>query len=167
MSEETNAEKFERLSTARSEKVLQAMVILQKCANPRDYDYTPQEAAQLIGSLQSQLDEMAEAFGVDPDAEPVPSDEDLDASEDGDEEVIQTTVMPTPTSPERAEHLVDLNKLRDQVRYVDGQLMRVGPGDMSQLDVHHAGPRLGLALEAAMDGDSRTCVSLLSDVLRT
>ncbi|MCW3783002.1 hypothetical protein [Defluviimonas salinarum] len=152
MTEETKAEKFVRLRDSRLPKILEAIGILGNLSSKKNYDYTEAEARDVIAALREKVDEVAAAFGVAADAPAAP------------QAPFAAAEAPAADLPA---HLVDLTKLRKSIREVDGRLLRVDPDSWTDLDLIHVGPKLGLALEASMEGDSKVAVAMLLEVLAT
>lgn len=157
--EETKAEKFIRLRDLRLAKVLDGLRILSNITNPRDYDYTPEQAQEVIDQLQERVDALAADFGLPPrstTAEASHSDSDPDASDDQPEEIEAEAAPSAPVDPKAP---------KSRITELDGKKLKVEPGAWTNMDLYHAGPRLGLAMEAVMDGDKKTALEHLKQVL--
>lgn len=59
---ETPHEKFIRIVTPRTQRVLESLRILGNCANPQIYEYTQQEVDKIIKSIKSAIEEVKRKF---------------------------------------------------------------------------------------------------------
>ena len=67
---ESKADKFKRIANSRLLKARDAIRTLRKCANTRDYDYTPEQAAKVIAILNDEvtyLESLFESGSDEPD----------------------------------------------------------------------------------------------------
>ena len=60
--EETKAQKFTRLATSRTNKALDAISNIRGLTNTTNYEYTPDQAAKIMGALEAEMTKLAEAF---------------------------------------------------------------------------------------------------------
>jgi hypothetical protein len=67
MSESKNA-RFRRLAASRGERLLREIALLANLANRKNYDYSPDEVAQLFTPIEEELRMTRQLF--DPDAPP-------------------------------------------------------------------------------------------------
>ena len=163
--QETKAEKFIRLSSMRLQKVLDGIRILAITTNVRDYDYTPEQASEIVDTLYDNVDELSTSFGIPPrsraeDAPPAraevaQNDDEIDASPD--------PVEVKPVSGDVG--LIDEHGPKSRIIELDGEKIRVGPGEWSSLELFRAGPHLGLAMEAVMDGENAKALEYLKLVV--
>jgi hypothetical protein len=155
MSEETKAEKFIRLKEARLGRVLDAIRILGNISNTRDYEYTEEQAEEVVDSLYERVDEVAVGFGIDPRTKAVPQEEAVqeEAPAPAKAPVVASKGDPDPDGP------------KSNITSVDGASLKVAPGAWDNLDLMRAGPNLGLAMEAVMDGDNEKALALLKKVM--
>lgn len=58
----TKKERFHKIATARTQKVLDDMNMLSHCARPTMYEYTPAEAAQIVEALEHGLSQLKATF---------------------------------------------------------------------------------------------------------
>lgn len=70
---ETKHDKFVRLVGPRKDKVLQSLKVLTNLSRTGDYDYSQQEASELMGCLEDAISGVGEAFGVTAAPPPPPS----------------------------------------------------------------------------------------------
>jgi len=161
--QETKAEKFIRLSSMRLQKVLDGIRILANTTNARDYDYTPEQACEIVDSLYDNVDELSTLFGVPPrgaSAAPAPGSAPRDA------EPVETTPVPQPVkSTPSAAGPIDEHGPKSRIVEIDGEKLRVGPGEWRSLELLRAGPHLGLAMEAVMDGQNDKALEYLKKVM--
>lgn len=146
MTEETKAEKFERLSDARLTKVLDALRILGNLANRRDYEFTDEQASALIEAIYGQTDELAESFEV-------PKRGQAPRENTGMAEALPVEGDIDPYGP------------KARRKEMDGKRLRVEPGEWTDVELIRAGPHLGLAMEAIMDGNGRAALDYLKKVM--
>ncbi len=59
---ESNAQKFARLATKRTNKALKAIALLKNLSNRNQYEYTPAQIKVVIDSLQAELNLVEESF---------------------------------------------------------------------------------------------------------
>jgi hypothetical protein len=161
--EETNAEKFIRLKDARLGKVLDALRILKNVTNVRDYDYTPEQAQEVVDTIQTDVDDLSDGFGLPPRSlsEPrtTPETPTVDAIDlSGDEDA-------SPSADWNDKANMDPYGVKSNITEIDGKKIKVAPGDWDGLMLIRVGPHLGLAYEAALDGDSETAAELLRKVM--
>ncbi len=62
MATETKRERFERISEARREKVLDAVRLLENCSNKSNYDYKPDEIESIFADIEEALAEAKSKF---------------------------------------------------------------------------------------------------------
>jgi hypothetical protein len=168
--EETKADKFVRLKDARLTRVMDAIRILGNITNKRDYDYTEEQALEVVDGLYDRVDEVAEGFDVPKRVYPTPEPEALEAddlSEDlqDDEDENDDDEEVKVKQPKGRELLVP--DMYSNIAEYDGVRLKVDHADWRALDLLRAGPRLGLALEAVMDGDTETAKKHLLAVMIT
>ena len=60
--EETKRDKFVRLAEARTNKILDTLVLLGNCSNTSAYEYTQKDVDKIFKAIQSQLDETKKRF---------------------------------------------------------------------------------------------------------
>ena len=60
--EESKHERFVRLATSRTEKILNMIRLLGNCANTSNYEYTSKEVEKIFASIRSELDEQEALF---------------------------------------------------------------------------------------------------------
>jgi hypothetical protein len=58
----TKRERFQKVAVARTQKVLDDMNLLSHCSRTTMYEYTPDEVAQIMDSLDSALAKLKAAF---------------------------------------------------------------------------------------------------------
>ena len=54
-SSESKREAFQRLATKRTNAVLERIRILEHCANPQLYDYTPEDIKRIFQAIEKEL----------------------------------------------------------------------------------------------------------------
>ncbi|ORT99426.1 hypothetical protein D081_1978 [Anaerovibrio sp. JC8] len=60
--EESKHERFIRLATSRTEKILNMIRLLGNCANTSNYEYTSKEVEKIFASIRNELDEQEALF---------------------------------------------------------------------------------------------------------
>jgi len=60
--DESKHDKFVRLATKRTQKVLDALRILGNCSNLNTYEYSREEVEKIIKSIKGMLDEIKQKF---------------------------------------------------------------------------------------------------------
>lgn len=60
--EESKSEKFKRLASGRTNKILSTLTLLGNCSNTGSYEYTQEEVDKIFTALQSKLDETKAKF---------------------------------------------------------------------------------------------------------
>lgn len=155
--EETNAEKFVRISTPRAAKACDSIRLLENLGNKKAYDYTPAQAQELIDQLYDAVDQVADKFDV-------PARIDLSVA-DGDAQ-MQDAAIDDDMSDEKVseEDLVDGD--------IDTRIINLpepvpAQKDWTYLALNQVGTRLGLALEACMNDDPETAKRHLVEIMRT
>lgn len=155
--QETKAEKFVRLKDARLGKVLEGLRILNNITNDKDYDYTEDQAREVVDSLYERIDELTINFGLslrktsESDVEPDDVAEEVDENPDNGEW--------------RDKGNTDPEGVQSNIKMIDGKRLKVKPGDWDNLQLIRVGPHLGLAMEAVMDDDNETALELLKLVM--
>lgn len=153
---ESKAEKFERLQEARLAKVLEAMRILGRLSNARDYDYTPDQAAAIIDQLRRATDVLSQDFGLN-----LATASTIAPKDDADEgDAAQEPISARPTSDDP-----DPSGPKSRVHAHEGAKLKVAPGEWKHVDLLRVGPNLGLAFEAVMDGKNEEALEFLKKVL--
>lgn len=64
MKKETKKERFERIAVARKEKILDAIRLLENCANKSNYEYTGEEIKDIFNSVEEALSDAKEKFNL-------------------------------------------------------------------------------------------------------
>ena len=162
---ETKSDKFIRLSTMRLQKVLDGIRILANTTNVRDYDYTPDQACEIVDTLYDQVDELSTSFGVPPRGKVVAQ---ATAEIEGpltDETPETAPVVTTPKPAPSVSGPIDEHGPKSRIVEIDGEKLRVGPGEWRSLELLRAGPHLGLAMEAVMDGNNDKALEYLKKVM--
>ena len=162
---ETKADKFIRLSTMRLQKVLDGLRILANTTNIRDYDYTTDQACEIVDTLYDQVDELSTSFGVPPRGKieaPGPIPDGIEAEAD---EVPAVPAAPVAKPAPSASGPIDEHGPKSRIIDIDGEKIRVGAGDWKSLELLRAGPHLGLAMEAVMDGNNDKALEYLKKVM--
>lgn len=59
---ETKRERFVRIAEGRTNKILEILESLGKCANPSSYEYTAKDVEKIFGALQNELNETKKKF---------------------------------------------------------------------------------------------------------
>lgn len=59
---ETPAERFRRIASARTNKVLEALRILGNCANKQNYEYTKKEVEKIFSAIERAVKETRALF---------------------------------------------------------------------------------------------------------
>ncbi|MEO0067943.1 MAG: hypothetical protein ABIK23_02270 [candidate division WOR-3 bacterium] len=62
MTGETKAERFKRVATRRTLKVLEALRILGNCSNRSEYEYTEEDIKKIFNAIEKQLSEVKARF---------------------------------------------------------------------------------------------------------
>lgn len=62
MGEETNADRFKRLATSRTNEILKKLDILGHCANHQNYDYTKEQIEQIFLTIEKKVIEVKMKF---------------------------------------------------------------------------------------------------------
>lgn len=65
MEKESKAQRFERISSARKEKILDTLRLMENCANKSNYDYTQEEITDLFDSLAKAVEDARAKFTSD------------------------------------------------------------------------------------------------------
>ena len=60
---ETKAERFKRLASARTQKVMNAIDILANCGSTATYEYTPEQVEKMLGYIERSIAGLKLAFG--------------------------------------------------------------------------------------------------------
>ncbi|MFG6573488.1 hypothetical protein ACGYLO_17990 [Sulfitobacter sp. 1A13353] len=163
--QETKSDKFIRLSTMRLQKVLDGLRILANTTNVRDYDYTPDQACEIVDTLYDNIDELSTSFGVPPRGKMVAQ---AAVEADGiqaDETPVADPIVTAPKTAPSASGPIDEHGPKSRIVEIDGEKLRVGPGEWSSLELLRAGPHLGLAMEAVMDGNNDKALEYLKKVM--
>jgi len=172
--EESKADKFVRLKDARLGKVMDGMRILKNITNIRDYDYTEDQALEVVETIQDSVDDLNDAFGLPPRATGetriTPDTSTVDTKEADDN--VETDTQPMPEGATGSGDWKDKSNthprgVTSNITEVDGKKLLVKPGDWDGLMMIRFGPHLGLALEAVMDGDNEKAKELLLQVMTT
>ena len=56
MSKETKKQRFDRISAARRDKILDVIRLLENCANRSNYDYTADDINGIFGEIETALE---------------------------------------------------------------------------------------------------------------
>lgn len=155
-STETKAEKFVRLKDARLGKVMDALRILKNTTNVRDYDYTEDQALEVLEALQAGIDDLSESFGIEPAPREV-----VEASAPIAPPAVQEVDQGAWNDPSN----LDPEGVQSNLKEVDGKPLKVKPGEWDGLMLLRVGPHLGLAMEAVIDGDNEKALELLKKVM--
>lgn len=62
MKKETKKERFERISSSRSQKITEMIRLLGNCSSKNNYDYTPEEAEKIFSELENELAQAKSRF---------------------------------------------------------------------------------------------------------
>lgn len=62
MTGETKAERFKRVATRRTLKVLEALRVLGNCSNRSEYEYTEVDVRKIFNTIEKQLSEIKARF---------------------------------------------------------------------------------------------------------
>jgi len=62
MSGETKADRFKRVATRRTLKVLEALRILGNCSNRSEYEYTEEDVRKIFSAIEKQLADVKARF---------------------------------------------------------------------------------------------------------
>jgi len=62
--DESKHEKFVRIATGRTQKVLDSLRILGNCANTQTYEYTKEEVERIFKSIRSAMEEVRHKFAI-------------------------------------------------------------------------------------------------------
>lgn len=62
MTTETKAERFKRVATRRTLRVLEALRILGNCANRSEYEYTDEDIKKIFSAIEKQLVDVKARF---------------------------------------------------------------------------------------------------------
>lgn len=65
MNKETKRERFERIAPARKEKILDALRLLENCANKSNYDYTAEDIEEIFDGIEEAVVRAKESFTSD------------------------------------------------------------------------------------------------------
>lgn len=65
MATETKKERFERISSARHEKALDAIRLLENCSNKSNYEYTSEDVENLFSDIEKALSDAKASFTLD------------------------------------------------------------------------------------------------------
>lgn len=65
MSTKTKKERFDRISSARREKALDAIRLLENCSNKSNYDYTAEDVEKIFADVEKALSDAKASFTVD------------------------------------------------------------------------------------------------------
>jgi len=58
----TKQERFQKIATIRTQRVLDAMVQLSHCSKPASYEYTDEQVEQIISALEKGVSQVRETF---------------------------------------------------------------------------------------------------------
>ena len=61
---ESKHEKFRRIATSRTQKVLDALRILGNCANTQTYEYTREEVEKIFKNIRATTEEIKQKFMI-------------------------------------------------------------------------------------------------------
>ncbi len=61
-------ERFERIASARTNRVIDDIRLLSNCANKNNYSYSPEEAAQIIKAVEEAVRDLKASFATKPSA---------------------------------------------------------------------------------------------------
>lgn len=61
---ETKEQKFKRIASARTRKILHSLRLLGNCANRNTYEYTNNDVEKIFGTIERQLKETKSKFYV-------------------------------------------------------------------------------------------------------
>lgn len=162
---ETKANKFIRLSAMRLQKVLDGLRILANTTNVRDYDYTTDQACEIVDTLYDQVDDLSTSFGVPPRGKLAAPTPHAGGIEEEANEVAPIPAAPVAKPAPSALGPIDEHGPKSRIIDIDGEKIRVGAGDWTSLELLRAGPHLGLAMEAVMDGDNDKALDYLKKVM--
>lgn len=56
------SERFQKIATARTQKVLDTMVQLSHCARPQSYEYTAEQVEQILSALEVGVSQVKSSF---------------------------------------------------------------------------------------------------------
>jgi len=62
--DESKHEKFVRIATDRTQKLLDSLRILGNCANTQTYEYTKEEVEKIFNSIRSAIEEVRHKFAI-------------------------------------------------------------------------------------------------------
>lgn len=134
---ETPNQKFIRLSEARTGKAQFAMKQLQHLTS-HHYEYSEQEAEDIISRLRASVDDAAAAFGLEPIKHI---------------ETPEPERLPAPVPPLSAPRTFE-----------EGELELTPEENLHML---HIGPQVGAAIEAIADGKPEEASGLLLNLMRS
>lgn len=61
---ESKHEKFVRIATSRTQKVLDSLRILGNCANTQTYEYTKEEVDKIFKNIRAAMEEVRHKFAI-------------------------------------------------------------------------------------------------------
>ena len=62
---ETKKERFERISQARKDKILDTLRLLENCSNKSNYDFTDDQITSIFSEIESALEDAKAKFTTD------------------------------------------------------------------------------------------------------
>lgn len=62
MSSESKRERFVRIATSRTNKILDSIRVLGNCANKNAYEYTDEDIEKIFGSIEKELKNIKNKF---------------------------------------------------------------------------------------------------------